>query len=51
MKVPAPVAALFLLLPAGFVPAQDKAHLELDSPFASFVQADFPFFCQTVDAR
>jgi hypothetical protein len=31
--------------------AQDKAHLQLDSPFASYVEADFPFFTQTIDAR
>lgn len=31
--------------------SQEKAHLELDSPFASYVEADFPFFTQTVDAR
>ncbi len=31
--------------------AQDKAHLLLDSPFASYVEADFPFFTQTIDAR
>ncbi|HRQ89769.1 MAG TPA: hypothetical protein PLA50_13295, partial [Bacteroidia bacterium] len=31
--------------------AQEKAHLELDSPFASYVESDFPFFTQTVDAR
>ena len=39
-----------LLLP-GFVSAQERAHLELDSPFASYVEDDFPFFTQTVDAR
>ena len=31
--------------------AQDKAHLKLDSPYGSFVEDDFPFFSQTVDAR
>ncbi len=31
--------------------SQDKAHLELESPFGSFVEEDFPFFCQTLDAR
>ncbi|MEX2579041.1 MAG: DUF6797 domain-containing protein [Verrucomicrobiales bacterium] len=31
--------------------SQDKAHLELDSPFGSFVEDAFPFFCQTLDAR
>lgn len=39
-----------LVLP-GFVSAQERAHLELDSPFASYVEDDFPFFTQTVDAR
>ncbi len=33
------------------VDAQEKAHLELESPFASFVETDFPFFSQTLDAR
>lgn len=33
------------------VSSQDNAHLALDSPFASFVQDDFPFFTQTLDAR
>ena len=37
-----------ILFPAS---AQEKAHLELDSPFASYVETDFPFFTQTVDAR
>ncbi len=31
--------------------AQDKEHRELDSPFASFVEPDFPCFTQTLDAR
>ncbi len=31
--------------------AQEKSHLALESPFASYVEADFPFFTQTVDAR
>ncbi len=30
---------------------QDKAHLKLESPFGSFVETEFPFFTQTVDAR
>ncbi len=45
-----PLLALFLLSPP-FAPAQEKAHLELDSPFGSYVEEDFPFFTQTVDAR
>jgi hypothetical protein len=40
--------AAFATLPSD---AQDNAHLALDSPFASYVEADFPFFTQTVDAR
>ncbi|MEM7697816.1 MAG: DUF6797 domain-containing protein [Verrucomicrobiota bacterium] len=35
----------------GEVDGQDSEHLALDSPFASFVEDDFPFFSQTVDAR
>lgn len=31
--------------------AQDKRHLALKSPWASFVEADFPFFGQVLDAR
>lgn len=42
---------LFFLFAAHISLAQDKAHLGLDSPFASFVEADFPFFTQTLDAR
>jgi hypothetical protein len=30
---------------------QQKAHLEIESPFGSFVEEDFPFFYQTLDAR
>lgn len=33
------------------LPAQEKAHLELDSPFGSYVDPSFPFFGHTVDAR
>jgi len=42
---------LSFVLFATLTRAQEKAHLELNSPFASFVEADFPFFTQTVDAR
>jgi len=31
--------------------AQDQAHLEIDSPFGIFVEEEFPFFTQTLDAR
>lgn len=54
MNRPSPLflfALLSGLLPSGLVRSQEKAHLELDSPFASFIEEDFPFFCQTVDAR
>ncbi|MDF1850424.1 MAG: hypothetical protein P1U85_06285 [Verrucomicrobiales bacterium] len=33
------------------VEAQQKVHLDLESPFGSFVEEDFPFFSQTLDAR
>jgi hypothetical protein len=32
-------------------PAQQTAHLKLESPYGSFVEDDFPFFTQTLDAR
>ncbi|NLT70957.1 MAG: hypothetical protein GXX91_09715 [Verrucomicrobiaceae bacterium] len=52
----APLAARILaaaIFPAMILPAtgQEKAHLELDSPFASFVEEGTPYFTQTVDAR
>lgn len=31
--------------------AQDAGHLKLDSPWASFVEEDFPFFGHVLDAR
>jgi hypothetical protein len=49
-----PLRTVLLLLfcaPAEVCEAQDKAHLQLDSPFAPYVEPDFPFFTQTVDAR
>lgn len=45
---------LGIVLLLGLSPAantQEKEHLALDSPFASFVERDFPFFGQTLDAR
>lgn len=45
-----PSLLLLLLFPL-LTEAQEKAHLEIDSPFASFVEEDFPFFSQTLDAR
>lgn len=44
-------SALLFAVSLAHALAQDKAHLRLDSPFASYVEADFPFFTQTVDAR
>ena len=44
------ILAITCLGPAR-VMSQDQAHLALESPFASFVQDDFPFFTQTLDAR
>lgn len=32
-------------------PAQQNVHLEIDSPFGSYVEEDFPYFTQTLDAR
>lgn len=44
-------SVLLLAILACPILAQEKSHLDLDSPFASYVEADFPFFTQTVDAR
>ena len=44
------LAAPLLLIPL-IATGQQKAHLELDSPFASFVEEGTPYFTQTVDAR
>ncbi|MCB1065265.1 MAG: c-type cytochrome [Verrucomicrobiae bacterium] len=44
------IVASLLLIPHG-TKAQEKEHLKLDSPFASYVETDFPFFGQTLDAR
>lgn len=41
------LSALFTL----HTSAQERAHLALESPFGSYVEADYPFFTQTVDAR
>ncbi len=50
-----PLSRLFflsaLILFSSFAAAQQDAHLKIDSPFASFVEKDFPFFSQTLDAR
>lgn len=45
-----PRIAPLLALTLG-VQAQEKDHLALESPFASYVEPDFPFFGQTLDAR
>jgi len=54
MPIPRPVPrfvlAIALLLLAGRGASQQLAHLEADSPHASYVEVDFPFFTQTVDA-
>jgi len=44
------LVASIILLPLAAV-SQEKAHLELDSPFASFVEEGTPYFTQTLDAR
>ena len=48
-------AGLFCLLGltvlSPLILAQDKTHLSHNSEFGSFVEEDFPFFCQTVDSR
>ena len=46
-----PFLTALALVASGLATAQEKAHLELESPFASYVEKDFPFFTQTVDAR
>ncbi len=51
MKRALPLIAAAFALASGFLPAQEMAHLKLNSPFASYVEKDFPFFTQTVDAR
>lgn len=45
--------ATFLTFAAVLLPAaaQQRDHLDIESEFGSFVEEDFPFFCQTVDAR
>ena len=44
------LAASILLTPLSTT-GQEKAHLELASPFASFIEEGTPYFTQTVDAR
>lgn len=50
-----PTFRLFLLLLPGIsyspLQSQDLTHLALESEFASFVEEDFPFFTQVIDAR
>ena len=48
-RIPLFLTALIGLIPLGR--AQDQAHLDIDSPFGSFVEEGFPFFSQTLDAR
>lgn len=47
----APLLIALALVASGYATAQEKAHLALESPFASYVEKEFPFFTQTVDAR
>ncbi|MDF1860642.1 MAG: hypothetical protein P1U87_10530 [Verrucomicrobiales bacterium] len=44
---------LSVVLLAGCLPCvgQQKAHLDIESPFGSFVEEEFPFLSQTLDAR
>jgi hypothetical protein len=51
MIVPARLLAFSILLTYVAATGQEKAHLKLDSPFASFVEVGTPYFTQTVDAR
>lgn len=50
-RVPFLIALALALAASGYATAQEKAHLDLESPFASYVEKEFPFFTQTVDAR
>jgi hypothetical protein len=49
VRTPLFLTALIGLISLGS--AQDQAHLDIDSPFGSFVEEGFPFFSQTLDAR
>jgi hypothetical protein len=42
---------VLILAAAPGIEAQQKAHLDIDSEFGSYVEDDFPFFTQTLDAR
>ena len=51
MKIKIFLAVLLGVFSEGYLSAQDADHLKLESPFASFVENDFPFFTQTLDCR
>jgi len=51
MRIPCLFLIASLSAFAGAAVSQDREHLALESPFASFVEPDFPFFTQTIDAR
>ncbi len=51
MTIRISVLTAAVLASFGPLAAQDQAHLEIDSPFGSYVAEDFPFFSQTLDAR
>lgn len=51
LKLIAITAVLPLLCFLGSALAQDRAHSGIQSEFAEFVEPDFPFFTQVVDAR
>lgn len=51
MKSPFLLLILSIVLAAPMSHGQDKRHLEIESEFGSYVADDFPYFCQTLDAR
>ncbi len=44
------LCALLLVLPCAGL-SQDRAHSKIESPFAEYVEPEFPYFGQVVDAR
>lgn len=47
----APFLVALALVASVYSSAQERAHLALESPFAPYIEKEFPFFTQTVDAR
>lgn len=45
------LTGLLLFMTAPCVGAADRAHSEIESVFAEFVEADFPYFTQAMDTR